>query len=944
MGDSQRGQQIVARSDGGFDMVFNQKDFVKNPNYTQGGSENYYITESQLMVVSYDKNYNKIGEKNLTTHLSNYQTAYFNEDYNYLFFNQSNSSESNSVEVMRIVKYDKNWNQISYLPVKGINTIGLSGAFSFSEQNGILYIHLAHTMYKGSDGLNHQANLTLAVRLSDMTLTDSQSSVSNSGFGYVSHSFMQDVIVDSEGYLLRLDNGDAYPRGAYLSKTNKTVGTSFQGLVTGFNLKSWSGSIGDNNTGAATCDLVETKYGYISAYIDSGKGASFAYGDIYNGYITFTPKDNFTSSGTKTTAVTNYAQGGDSSCSAVRLISTGENGGYLLYDDYFFENGPGYQSTLYYATYDAYGNISSPTKLQSDYLPTTLSGFMEPLVVGDKIYLLHHNGYTEHHLFLIENRSIKTVIAPVEEEETPDSSDSTTTSPDTGTTTTPSTPSTPSTPGTTTPSGDHVYAISGVNVNAPTQEQIAKFYHDSAKASIATPVTYSSHPVVSAPYSAGALSNETNAAAVDTINYIRYIAGLDYNVTLGSSYIEKTQAGAFLNAVNGKLTHSPTQPTGMSDELYALGVSGAASSNLANGYGSLGSAITSGWMNDGDDSNIDRCGHRRWILSPTMGQIAFGVTGRYSAMQSFDRSNTSGTQTGVAWPAQNTPTNLMTSTHPWTYASGTTVDTATVKLTRLNDGQVWNFSSSSADGYFGISNGGYGLTGCVIFRPSNVSYNAGDVFYVEISGTVTAKYTVSFFDVENTATASSLTPSASKTYYEFTPSNNFVGKAYDYTANQASERLYDKGVLSGKGENTDGSINFGLNDNCTREEMVVLLLSLLGKTDSAKNYANITHNFTDITPWAAPYIAYAYSNGYTSGLTSTTFGGGAMETTVQQALIFILRTMGYAADVDYSTSNPISFSDSIGLTVGQFAATDLTSPISRGLLAQIMLRSLEMTA
>ncbi|MBP0978730.1 MAG: dockerin type I repeat-containing protein, partial [Oscillospiraceae bacterium] len=48
---------------------------------------------------------------------------------------------------------------------------------------------------------------------------------------------------------------------------------------------------------------------------------------------------------------------------------------------------------------------------------------------------------------------------------------------------------------------------------------------------------------------------------------------------------------------------------------------------------------------------------------------------------------------------------------------------------------------------------GYGRKGCVIFRPKNVSYKAGDVFDVHITGADTdIDYTVTFFDINNVQT------------------------------------------------------------------------------------------------------------------------------------------------------------------------------------------------
>ncbi len=67
-------------------------------------------------------------------------------------------------------------------------------------------------MYTSSDGLNHQSNLTMSVRQSDMKVMDSFYKVMNSSYGYVSHSFNQFLIVDEAGRIVTLDHGDAYPR------------------------------------------------------------------------------------------------------------------------------------------------------------------------------------------------------------------------------------------------------------------------------------------------------------------------------------------------------------------------------------------------------------------------------------------------------------------------------------------------------------------------------------------------------------------------------------------------------------------------------------------------------------------------------------------------------------------------------------------------------------
>lgn len=297
-----------------------------------------------------------------------------------------------------------------------------------------------------------------------------------------------------------------------------------------------------------------------------------------------------------------------------------------------------------------------------------------------------------------------------------------------------------------------------LNVKTPTQKEIVEYIKNHIDGQENVLPTYAEKPVLTSPYSAGKLSDDTQDNAIEVLNTIRYIAGLYSGVTADDTYISQVQAGALVNYVNGKLQHDPAQPAGMSDELYKLGYTGTSSGNIIWSSGqnlSLGSSIIHSWMADDDASNIDRLGHRRWCLNPAMGKTGFGLVvgdkGTYAAMYAFDRSYT-GTDkpTTVVWPAQNMPTEYFDASYPWSISSGSSFSSVAVRLTRTSDGQVWNFSAKSADGYFNYNTGGYGQSNCLIFRPSDIDgYYDGDTFRVEVleDGFVTLDYTVSFFDV-----------------------------------------------------------------------------------------------------------------------------------------------------------------------------------------------------
>lgn len=300
-------------------------------------------------------------------------------------------------------------------------------------------------------------------------------------------------------------------------------------------------------------------------------------------------------------------------------------------------------------------------------------------------------------------------------------------------------------------SGLPVYANS-MNVQTHTKSEICS-YINATKEKITSTTTYVTAPDLSDltnTSAVGILSDASNQAALARLNQYRYIAGLDADVTVDAAYSERAQAAAFINAVNNDLSHFPSQPNGMSNDLYTLCKAGAGSTNLGAGYGSLPSAMD-GWMRD---TNVDSLGHRRWILNPDMGKTGFGLVTNpnstyktYTAMYAFDESKTTSYK-NVAWPAQLTPLSYFNVSTAWSVSTGKseTLSAITVKVTRQKDNKVWTFASSNG---LTVNNDGYGQEGCIMFTPGDIgSLVDGDIFIVSITGLADGDltYKVEFFD------------------------------------------------------------------------------------------------------------------------------------------------------------------------------------------------------
>ena len=278
-------------------------------------------------------------------------------------------------------------------------------------------------------------------------------------------------------------------------------------------------------------------------------------------------------------------------------------------------------------------------------------------------------------------------------------------------------------------------------------------------------VTYKKAYKTKSPYYEGALSDATLKKALATLNNVRYIAGLNYNVTLDSTYTAQCQAGAYVNYLIDDLTHDPRKPSGMSDALYKKGYAGCSSSNIAMGSSTLNSCILYSWMEDSDSSNIRYVGHRGWCLNPTMGKTGFGVAGIYMSMYALDMSNNSSIK-NVAWPAQTMPVEYFDKDYAWSLFTGQNETESRVKVTlkRKSDGKTWSFSKGKANGDFYVSNDYQ--KGTIVFRPKGIAgYRAGDSFTVNVTGVnKPVTYTVTFFSLGEASHNHKLSLSASPNF------------------------------------------------------------------------------------------------------------------------------------------------------------------------------------
>ncbi|MBO4330645.1 MAG: S-layer homology domain-containing protein [Oscillospiraceae bacterium] len=340
-----------------------------------GGLTRVEYADGRIIVERYDGAFRFLSGDTLEPELPIWGGFYAGRKYNYLLEGRDNEEQDDSAEVIRLIQYDKDWKRIGSVSLYGANTVHpfKAGAARFAEYEDDLYVRACHEMYASRDGLNHQASLTIAVRQSDLTITDSMYEVKNIGWGYVSHSFNQFVIVDREGNIVCADHGDAYPRSAVLMRYPVKAGSGvfsadYDNKVSYADVQLYAGNTGDNSTGATVGGIADTSLGYLVAHTYDGIGG----GGTRLPYLSFVERSSLE----VTTRALPYS---GASCPPVP-VPLDENGGYVLWNElndsvntgwvYYRRDADGNSvvytpepehrdDTLYYTAYRADGSFGS---------------------------------------------------------------------------------------------------------------------------------------------------------------------------------------------------------------------------------------------------------------------------------------------------------------------------------------------------------------------------------------------------------------------------------------------------------------------------------------------------------------------------------------------------------------------------------------------------------
>ena len=334
---------------------------------------------------------------------------------NYVATGQVNDAESNSLTVLRITKYTKDWVYVSNYELKGANTVrvGDFGSLRMVELGGNLYIRTCHLMY-GGGGVRHQANMTIVINQTTMAYVEGFYGIMNINekYGYVSHSFNQFIGV-LNGKFYGVDHGDAHPRAVSL----KSIFDS--GAASHTNVFSITGTTGNNYTYTSVggFETSNTRQTFLVAGTSADQSrvatSSTPWTLAQNVWLTVTSANLAT---TNRIAITNYADSDTHWATTPQLIKITEDRFMILwglgtgYRDYWGYSS--FQTTINYIFVDGNGN-----KLTSIYSATARLSDCQPIVAGNLVtwYVTGLNGATQPSFYSIDTATgaFKDYVAPV---------------------------------------------------------------------------------------------------------------------------------------------------------------------------------------------------------------------------------------------------------------------------------------------------------------------------------------------------------------------------------------------------------------------------------------------------------------------------------------------------------------------------------------------------
>lgn len=350
---------------------------------TDSGYMRVFYDGEKIGIEYYDNSFHIQKKKTLAMELGIWGGFYAGSDAYYIVEGQMNANENDTAEVIRVIKYDTNWNKKGIAKITGNPELFGGevcepfdyGCVEMTEYNGTLYIVTGHEGYVDpAYNQGHQGFLMITVDEASMT-----GKVADCDLW---HSFAQYITCkDSNLYVLEQSEGSRYTK---LSKYNAEdlKCTSIPVLeYGGSHTSAWAISCYASVDGMA---LSSDNVLCLGTSIDQSKYDNVSSDTPHNIYLTVTPMSDFSKDATTVKWLTSYSGGGKSFLGA-KITKINNNRFMVSWEEYdtgqTANTDDGLSaSILHYIFIDGNGNTVS-----KEFTAAAPISDCQPIVKGSKI-------------------------------------------------------------------------------------------------------------------------------------------------------------------------------------------------------------------------------------------------------------------------------------------------------------------------------------------------------------------------------------------------------------------------------------------------------------------------------------------------------------------------------------------------------------------------------
>lgn len=336
-----------------------------------------------ILIEKYNSKYKMTMQGTVKFELSKFGGFYAGANYFYLVFGQDNPEQKKDKEVVRIVRYTKNWQRVDSASLYDCNTSEIFSLCNtaFCEYNGLLYVRTGHKSYKDNNGFTHQAAMTICYDTVKGKILSNFNTVNNADWGSIENigaTYME----ANAGKISFADHSLTNPYCVLLS--NYKAGAVWNTMSYGVSFLANLGKRGALNT-----SIPEFTIGGVSSsaqqYIVVGASQPMD-GSSYNMnvFVEVVPKNSFRYESVKISYLTGYAYGSTVSASNPYIVKINDNLFAILWEERI-----GYTDSgkVHYTYIDGNGNRLCD--------PASIDGCLsdcQPVLFGNDIVWYTTNG------------------------------------------------------------------------------------------------------------------------------------------------------------------------------------------------------------------------------------------------------------------------------------------------------------------------------------------------------------------------------------------------------------------------------------------------------------------------------------------------------------------------------------------------------------------------